>query len=84
MVDERMIKQTRKVLQEADMVKFAKFQPTEEQAKVSLSITQDFVQVAREIDGPRVEQLRRQHQAKVQQQRKAFHEQIENKELQNA
>lgn len=84
MVDERMISQTRKVLRQADMVKFAKFQPTEEQTEVSLSIARDFVEVAREIDGPRIEQMRRQHQSEMEAQRRAYEKESETKELQNA
>ncbi|MDR8390153.1 hypothetical protein NC796_03305 [Aliifodinibius sp. S!AR15-10] len=86
MADERMINQTRKVLQQADMVKFAKFQPTEEQAEVSLSVAEEFVKVARNNDGPRIEQMRRQHQSRMEEQRRAYEEETEpeSKELQNA
>jgi hypothetical protein len=86
MADERMISQTRKVLQQADMVKFAKFQPTEEQAEVSLSVAEEFVKVARNNDGPRIEQMRRQHQSRMEEQRRAYEEETkpESKELQDA
>ncbi|MFH5885448.1 hypothetical protein ACG2F4_14140 [Halalkalibaculum sp. DA3122] len=84
MVDERMITQTRKVLRQADMVKFAKFKPSEEQTRISLSIAQDFVEVARKNDGPRIEQMRRQHQSEIEEQRRKYEEESETKELHNA
>lgn len=84
MVDEKMISQTRKVLQQADMVKFARFQPTEDQAEVSLDVAREFVKVARNNDAPRIEQLRRQHQSQMEKQRQAYEEKSKTKELQSA
>lgn len=70
MLDERLINQTRKVLREADMVKFAKFRPTVEQTEQSLHVAEDFLKVVRKNDAPRVEHKRRQHQMEMDRQRK--------------
>jgi len=77
MVDERMIDQTRKVLREADMVKFAKFRPTVDQTKESLKVAEEFLSVVREIDSSRVEYKRRQHLQKMEQQRREFEEEAD-------
>ncbi|MDZ7694503.1 MAG: hypothetical protein U5K69_25835 [Balneolaceae bacterium] len=83
MVNERMIKQTRKVLRQADMVKFAKFQPSKEQTRISLTIAEDFVEVARKNDKARIEQKRRTHQSEEEQRRQEVEEKFESKEPQN-
>lgn len=72
-VDEDLIADTRAVLQEADKVKFAKFKPTEKQADRALSKAYNFLERAREIDGPRIEHLRRKHQSKVEEKRQQFY-----------
>ena len=77
MVNERLIDQTRKVLREADMVKFAKFRPTPDQARHSLSIAEDFLKEARRNDGPRIEHMRRQHQTRMEEERKHYEEEPE-------
>lgn len=76
-VDERLIDQTRNVLREADMVKFAKFQPTVEQTEESLSIANDFLKVARKNDGPRVELMRRRHQTRMDEERRRYEEETQ-------
>ncbi|HKK64898.1 MAG TPA: hypothetical protein VJ905_03470 [Halalkalibaculum sp.] len=73
-VDSELIEKTKAVLQEADMVKFAKFTPTEEQAEKALKKADAFLERAREVDKPRVEHLRRKHQQKNEEKRKAFEE----------
>lgn len=78
-IDKDLIDETRTVLQEADMVKFAKFTPTNEQAERALHKAQAFVQRAKEIDSPRVEHLRREHQAEMEAKRERF-EQEQNTE----
>jgi len=73
-VDKDLVADTRAVLQEADMVKFAKFQPTTKQADRALKKARNFLERAREIDGPRIEHLRRKHQTKVEAERQQFYE----------
>lgn len=79
-IDENLIADTRAVLQEADMVKFAKFKPTTKQANRALNKAYDFLERAQEIDGPRIEHLRRKHQSKIERKRKQFYEEQENQE----
>lgn len=79
-IDENLIAGTRAVLQEADMVKFAKFSPTQDQADRALEKAYDFLERARQIDGPRIEHLRRKHLSKVEAERRRFNEQQENPE----
>lgn len=79
-IDEDLVADTRAVLQEADMVKFAKFKPTQKQADRALSKAYNFLERAREIDGPRIEHLRRKHQTKIEEERKQFYEKYENQE----
>ncbi|MCW9707340.1 hypothetical protein [Fodinibius salsisoli] len=64
-IDKQLVDDTRAVLQEADMVKFAKFTPTTEQAGRALEKAHNFLEQARNIDAPRVEQLRREHQSNM-------------------
>ena len=73
-VDSELIDKTKAVLQEADMVKFAKFTPTEEQAEKALEKADDFLERAREVDKPRVDHLRRKHQQENEEKRRAFEE----------
>lgn len=75
-VDPDLIAATKNVLREADMVKFAKFTPTEEQAALALEKGEQFLKRARRIDGPKVEQMHREHTLKVEEQRKAFEEEF--------
>lgn len=79
-IDENLIDDTRAVLQEADMVKFAKFKPTTDQADRALKKAYDFLERAREIDGPRIEHLRRKHQSKIETERQRFYEEYESEE----
>lgn len=79
-IDENLIDDTRAVLQEADMVKFAKFKPTTKQADRALKKAYDFLERAREIDGPRIDHLRRKHQSKIETERQRFYKEHENKE----
>lgn len=71
-VDDELIDKTKAVLQEADMVKFAKFTPTEAQAEKALDKAYAFLKRAQEVDKPRVDHLRRKHQQKNEKQRQAF------------
>ena len=73
-VDSELIEKTKAVLQEADMVKFARFTPTEEQAEKALEKADAFLERAREVDKPRVDHLRRKHQQENEEKRKAFEE----------
>lgn len=76
-IDKDLIADTRAVLQEADMVKFAKFNPTQRQANRALEKAYNFLKRAREVDGPRIDHMRRKHQNKVEAQRKQFYEEHE-------
>jgi hypothetical protein len=81
-IDKNLMADTRAVLQEADMVKFAKFTPTQKQADRALEKAYNFLERARKIDGPRIEHLRRKHQSKVEAERQRFYEQQkENEEV---
>lgn len=80
-IDENLIADTRAVLQEADMVKFAKFTPTKKQADLALEKAYDFLERAREIDGPRIEHLRRKHQSKMEAERQRFYKEQEQQEV---
>lgn len=74
-IDDRLVEQARIVLREADMVKFAKFTPTEEQARGTYKKAEEFLSIAKDIHGSRIQQMRRQHLARIEEQRKAFIEQ---------
>lgn len=73
-IDENLITDTRAVLQEADMVKFAKFTPTTDQADRALKKAYNFLERARDVDGARVEHLRRKHMNKMEAERQRFNE----------
>ena len=74
-IDQRLVEQTKVVLQEADMVKFAKFTPTKEQAHTAYQKGNDFLSIARSLHTSRIQQLQRQHIAKTEEQREAFEQQ---------
>ncbi len=71
-VDEDLLARTRDVLQEADMVKFAKFTPSEEEAWEALDKGEAFLKKAKKVDQSRIDHLRRQHQTKMEQEYLAF------------
>ncbi len=73
-VDDRLIDDTRAVLNEADMVKFAKFKPAKKQAKQAFQKAEDFHSTVKEQHRNRVQMMRRQHFEKVEKERRAFHE----------
>lgn len=77
-VDDDLVEQTRAVLNEADMVKFAKFTPTPDQARNALKKGEEFLKRARKIDGKRIDHLRRKHNARVEKQR--IHQQLQQEE----
>jgi len=80
-IDEDLVADTRAVLQEADMVKFANFTPTTQQAQRALKKARDFLERARDVDGPQVQHLRRQHHEKMQAEREQFNRKQENEEV---
>lgn len=80
-VDRELIDATRKVLNEADMVKFAKFTPTLDQAHRALEKAQNFVERARSIDRQRVERMRKRHEDWVQEYEEAQKEQEQESEM---
>jgi len=73
-VDEELIEKTKEVLREADMVKFAKFTPTEAQAKKALQKADAFLKRAKEVDKPRIDHLRRKHHQENERKRREFKE----------
>ncbi|HLR25877.1 MAG TPA: hypothetical protein VK112_08400 [Fodinibius sp.] len=79
-IDNRLLEDTRAVLREADIVKFANFTPSTDQAQQALRKAHDFLDRAEEIDSPRVEQLERNHQQKMEQHREQFQRQQAKKE----
>ncbi len=79
-IDERMVTQTRIVLREADMVKFANFTPAKEQAQKTYSKAEEFLTIAKELHGPRIREMERRHREKVEEAREAFN----NKEMKEA
>lgn len=82
-VDHELISHTRRVLNEADMVKFARFTPTEEQANKALNKADAFLKKVRNLDGPKVEQLRREHYLEIEQKREEFERKQQVKEEQS-
>lgn len=73
-VDEELVDKTKAVLREADMVKFAKFTPTEAQAAKALEKADAFLKRAKEVDKPRIEHLRRKHHQENEKRRREFEE----------
>lgn len=67
--DDRLVDDTKAVLQEADMVKFANFTPTTKQSNRALAKANQFIGRASEVDGPRLDYLRRKHQEKIEKER---------------
>lgn len=80
-IDKGLIADTKAVLQEADMVKFAKFTPTTEQADRALNKAHNFLDRAREVDGPRIDHLRRKHHVRIEAERERFNREQENEEV---
>ncbi|WP_138429377.1 hypothetical protein [Fodinibius saliphilus] len=80
-IDDDLLADTQAVLQEADMVKFAKFQPTTDQAQRALRKAHNFLERAKDVDGPRIEHKRKNHKSKVEAERKRFHEQQKREEV---
>lgn len=76
-IDQDLISDTSAVLQEADMVKFAKFNPTPKQAKRALDKAYNFLERAKQIDGPRIDHMRRKHQTRMEAEREQFYQQHE-------
>lgn len=74
-VDRDLVAATRDVLNEADLVKFARFEPTVEQSKKALSKGYAFLERAQQIDGPRIEKLRRRHREEMERARRRYEEQ---------
>lgn len=60
--DQGIISITRTVLQDADMVKFAKFEPGISQSKKALELGLEFLNTVRKLDSNRLESMRLQHE----------------------
>jgi len=71
-IDRQLLKNTQLVLQEADMVKFAKFKPSGEQAQRALNKAHDFLNIAETIDAKRIKQLEQKHQQEMERKREQF------------
>lgn len=56
-----IIRDVKKVLRDADMVKFAKFNPASDQVSDAIRTGLDFLETARSVDSDRVEYLEYQH-----------------------
>lgn len=74
MVDQRLINQTRYVLRDADMVKFAKFTPTKEHARKTYQKAEEFLSIVQDVHRSRVQKMHRRHMQSVEQARAEFHE----------
>lgn len=74
MEDERLVNQTRFVLRDADMVKFAKFTPSKEHANKTYQKAVDFLSIASEVHRARIQKMRRQHSARIEKARQEFEE----------
>ena len=59
-----LIRDVKKVLNDADMVKFAKFNPASDQVSEAIQTGIDFLETARSVDTERVEYLEFQHNEK--------------------
>jgi len=81
--DREMITITRKVLNEADMVKFARFTPSGKQAKEALDLAQDFLNTARSLDSVRIDQLRKNHEQSEQERVEAINQNLNKEPVQN-
>lgn len=81
--DREMITITRKVLNEADMVKFARFTPSGKQARGALSLAQDFLNTARSLDKPRIDQLRESYELAEQERVEAINQNLNKEPVQN-
>ncbi|MDZ7757585.1 hypothetical protein [Rhodohalobacter sp.] len=60
-VSAEVISITRKVLNSADMVKFAHFEPTKEQARSTLDKANTFIEIVSESDAEIIDQMREKH-----------------------
>jgi hypothetical protein len=74
--DKEIIKITRKVLNEADMVKFAKFEPDVPQAEKALEIAYQFLNVVTEIDNNRIKNLQNSHMQKEQERKEELNSEL--------
>lgn len=72
-VVDTLIRPTASILREADMVKFAKFNPTVQQAREALKQARHFASEAGDTDRNRIERLRRQHEAREQEKLDRFY-----------
>ena len=73
MVDTELTRLTRELLREADMVKFAKYTPTLDEAYKALDKGEAFLEMARKIDGSRIQRLAQEHNRR-EQMRRSEHE----------
>ena len=81
--DREMITITRKVLNEADMVKFARFTPSGKQAKEALNLAQDFLNTARSMDASRIDQLRKYHEQSEEERVETINQNLNKEPVQN-
>lgn len=69
-----LIRDVKKVLRDADMVKFAKFNPASDQVSDAVQTGVDFIETARTVDSDRVEYLEYQHKEEQETLRQEHHE----------
>lgn len=74
-----LIQKVKKVLYDADMVKFAKFNPASDQVLDAYRTATDFLETARTIDAEKVEYMKHQHEMD-QKQKRADHEKKQQQE----
>lgn len=72
-----LIKKVRKVLNDADMVKFAKFNPASDQVSDAIHTGVDFLETAKTIDSERIQYLEHLHNEE-QESKRAEHEKEQN------
>lgn len=69
-----LIKNARTVLQEADMVKFANFNPASDQVSNAIKTGERFVETVKTIDSERIDYLRHLHNKEQEEREDAHHE----------
>lgn len=76
-VDNELIECTTKILRRADMVKFAKYDPTLDQAHDDLEIGKRFLNRARKVDQSRVDRMRERFEQRILQKQQESEKEME-------
>ena len=64
MIDSQIIKESRVIFREADLVKFAKFEPTVDSAYQALEKAHQLLELFHKVDRFKIERLRKEHEMK--------------------